>query len=346
MASLDIFNGDAFGVFSLTDAIRDIKPRPSRLGQLGLFASTSVSTLTVGIERIGDILQLVAPTPRGAPGETRDSPDRTIEDIRIPHFQRDWSVYADEVQGVRAFGSETELMTIQSLVTSRIADQMNDLDLTDEYSRIGAIQGIVTYKGGQTLDLFSKFGIAQPAEIDFDLDAASPVDGILRERCTNVIRAMRAALGGVAFDSVHAMVGDAFFNSLLRHKEVRATYLGWDEAKILRESYIGKNRSSNPMFEFGGIVWENYGAIESSGDGVLMGIPTDKAKFFPIGVPGMFRSYYAPADYMETVNTLGLMTYAKQWPMQNGKGIHGEVQRNVAHIATRPGALLRAKRTA
>lgn len=345
MATLDIFNDDAFSVVSLTDALRDVRPRPSRLGDMGLFTTTSVTTLTIAIERIGDVLQLVAPTPRGAPGEVRDDPKRTLEDIRIPHFQRDWSVYADEVQGVRAFGSETELATVQGVVAGKIDVNVADLDLTDEYSRLGAIQGIVTYKGGQTLNLFTKFGVAQPAEIDFDLDNANPLDGSLREACTKVIRSMRAALGGVPFTYVHALVGDNFFDDLLRHREVRATYQGWEEAKILRESYVGKNRAENPIFEFGGIVWENYGAIDSSGDGALIGIPTDKAKFFPVGAPGMFRTYLAPADYIETVNTLGQMTYAKQWRMPNDKGINGETQRNILQIPTRPGALLRGKRT-
>jgi hypothetical protein len=31
--------------------------------------------------------------------------------------------------------------------------------------------------------------------------------------------------------------------------------------------------------------------------------------------------------------------------MVNGKGINGETQTNVLHIATRPGCLMRAKRT-
>lgn len=342
---LDIFNNDAFSVTSLTDALRDVKPRPSRIGDLGLFEAESVSTLSVAIERIGDVLQLVAPTPRGAPGETRADPRRTIEDIRIPHFQRDWSVMADEVQGIRAFGSETALETVQSVVARKIASNVDDLDLTDEYSRIGAIQGIVSYKGGQTLNLFTKFGVSQAAEVDFDLDNATPTDGILRRRTTAMIRAARAALGGLPFTSLHAFVGDNFFDDLLQHKEVRDTYKGWSDAQILRDSYVGKNRSSNPMFEFGGIVWENYGAIESTGDGALMGIASNEAKFVPLGLPGLFRTYYAPADYEETVNTRGLRTYSKQWPMPNGKGRNGETQRNVLHICTRPNVLLRARRT-
>lgn len=343
---LNIFaTNPAFSVTSLTDYVNDIATRPGRLGSLGLFTSTAVSTTVISVERIGDTIQLVPPTPRGGPGDVRDDDRRTIRAVVVPHFQRDWSVIADEVQNVRAYGSDTQLMTVQSLVSQKLETNINDLDLTDEYARIGAIGGIVTYKGGQTLSLFDTFGVTQPAEIDFDLDNASPAAGALRKKCAEVIRATRAALGGVPFSYVHAMVGDTFFDQLLAHKEVLDTYHGWGEARILRESYIGKNRADNPMFEFGGIVWENYGAIDASGDGALIGVETTKAKFFPVGVPGLFRTYYAPADYVETVNTLGKRLYAKQWPMANGKGIHGETQTNVLHLPTRPGALMRGKNT-
>ena len=342
---LDIFNNDAFSVTSLTDALRDRKPRPSRLGEMGLFTVTSVTTLSVAIERIGDILQLVSPTPRGAPGETRVDPKRSVQNIRIPHFQRDWSVYADEVQGVREFGSETALKTVQKLVAQRIQDNLADLDLTDEYARLGAVQGIVTYKGGQTLNLFTEFDVAQPAEIDFDLDAADPADGALRRRCTDTIRSVRRIVGGISFSGLHAFCGDNFFDDLVQHREVRETYKGWSEAQILRDSYVGPSRSNNPTISFGGIVWENYGAIETTGDGALMGIASDAAKFVPLGVDGLFRTYLAPADYNETVNKMGAAQYVKQWPMPNDKGINGEVQRNALHLCTRPGALLRAKRT-
>lgn len=225
---LDIFDNDAFSVVSLTDAVSEKKVRPGRLGELGLFETTSVVTLEIAIERIGDRLQLVAPTPRGSPGEVRDDPKRTIESLRIPHFQRDWSVYADEVQDIRDFGSESRLKSVQKVVAQRIAANLEDLDLTEEYARIGAIQGIVTYKGGYSLNLFDKFGVAQPAEIDFDLDSIDPVDGpvdgTLRKRCTSLIRSVRKTLGGSNFDYLHAFVGDNFFDDLLTHPEVRATY--------------------------------------------------------------------------------------------------------------------------
>ena len=338
---LDIFKNDAFSITSLTDFVNDLKYRPGRLGQLGLFSAEPVTTTSIAIERVGDMLQLVKPTPRGGPGETRDMPKRKMTNFQVPHFQRDWAVMADEVQNVRARGSETELATVQQVVGAKIAANTADMDMTEEHARLGAVTGIVTYADASTLNLFTEFGVSQVTEVDFDLDAAEPVDGVLREKSTKVIRAMRKELGAVPFASVHALVGDTFFDQLLQHPEVRETYKGWSEAQILRESYIGKNRSENPMFEFGGIVWENYGEIDGEG----VGVATTKARFFPVGVPNLFRTYYAPADYVETVNTIGQRLYAKQWPMPNDKGISGELQMNALQLCTRPRVLMGARNT-
>lgn len=338
---LDIFKNDAFSVTSLTDFINSLKYRPGRIGEMGLFNPSSITTTSIAIERVGDILQLVKPTPRGGPGETRDMPKRTMLNLSVPHFQRDWAVMADQVQGVRAKGSESELATVQQVVAETISAQTSDMDLTEEHARLGAVTGIVTYADGSTLNLFTTFGVTEETEVDFDLDNGSPADGVLRKAAVGVIRKMKAKLGAVPFASIHAFVGDTFFDQLLQHKEVRDTYKGWSDAQILRESYTGPNRSANPMFEFGGIVWENYGEIDGEG----VGIAATKARFFPMGVPGLFRTYHAPADYIETVNTLGERLYAKQWPMPNDKGINGELQMNALQICTRPAALMGARNT-
>lgn len=338
---LDIFKNDAFSVTSLTDFVNDLKYRPGRIGEMGLFSTTPVATTSIAIERIGDILQLVKPTPRGGPGETRDMPKRTMINLSVPHFQRDWCVMADEVQGVRAKGTQDELETVQRVVGEKIAANTGDMDMTEELARLGAVSGIVTYADGTTLNLFDAFGVTEETEIDFDLDNANPADGILRQKATKVIRAMKKRLGAVPFASVHAFVGDTFFDQLLQHKEVRDTYKGWNEAQILRDSYVGPNRSSNPTFKFGDIVWENYGEIDGEG----VGINTLKSRFFPVGVANLFKSYTAPADYVETVNTLGERLYAKQWPMPNDKGINGELQMNELNICTRPGALMGGRNT-
>lgn len=338
---IDIFKNDAFGVVSLTDFINEVKYRPGRIGEMGLFSTTSISTTSIALERVGDIIQLVKPVPRGAPGEARAMPKRSVTDLPVPHFVRPWAVQADQVQNVRAWGSSTQLETLISFVGDVLAQNSIDFDVTEEAARLGAVTGIVTYADGSSLNLFTTFGVAEEVEVDFDLDNATPTDGVLRKNCVAITRKMRKRLGGTPFEGTHSFVGDNFFDNLLQHKEVRDTYKGWSEAQILRDSYVGKSRSSNPTFQFGGIVWENYGEIDGEG----IGIDTDKARFFPVGVPGLFRTYYAPANYNETVNTPGQRLYAKQEPAHLDKGIEGELQMNALNICTRPGTLMGARRT-
>jgi hypothetical protein len=206
----------------------------------------------------------------------------------------------------------------------------------------------VTYADGSTLNLFNEFDVTAPTEIDFDLDNASPASGALRKKCAGITRMVTTALGGVPFTGIHALCGDNFFDDLLAHTEVRETYTGWNEAQILRESYIGPNRSSYGIFEFGGIVFENYrgATIPGAKDGAPQTfIGTDKCHLFPLGVPGLFNTTYAPADYEETVNTLGRRLYAKQYPTMNGKGRHLDVQMNALQYCARPQVLLSARRT-
>jgi hypothetical protein len=57
--------------------------------------------------------------------------------------------------------------------------------------------------------------------------------------------------------------------------------------------------------------------------------------------PGLFIERYAPADYEETVNTVGVPRYAKQYAMANGKGRNLEVQTNLIPICTQPLTLRR-----
>lgn len=340
---LDIFNTDAFSVVRLTQAINDLKFVPGRIGSLGLFGAESVDTTTISVEKKGDILKLVPPTPRGAPGSTMGKEKRDLRPLIVPHFEINDAIYAEEVQNVRAFGSDgSGLESVVRKVAQRQATMARSFAATEEHARIGAVKGIVTYADGSTLNLFTEFGVAAIADIDFDLDNASPAEGALRKKCAGVTRTVQTELGGIGFTGLHAFCGDAFFDDLLSHNEVRETYKGWNEAQILRESYLGANRTeSYGVFEFGGIVWENYrGAV-----GETSFIGTGDCHIFPIGVPDLFKTAYAPADYVETVNTMGERLYTRQYPMANGKGVHLDGQMNALQYCSRPRVLLKGTRT-
>jgi len=68
-------------------------------------------------------------------------------------------------------------------------------------------------------------------------------------------------------------------------------------------------------------------------------IAPDEAQFFPTGAPECFIEAYAPAPYLETVNTLALPRYAKQETMDFDKRVMIEAQQNWLPLCTRPGVL-------
>lgn len=345
---LDIFNSNAFSVVRLTQAINELKYAPSRIQELGLFEVDSVDVATISVEKKGEMLVIVPPTLRGGPGNTIDKEKRDLRPLMIPHFEIEDAVYAEEVQGVRAFGSETALETVTGKVAQRLRTHVNSYAATEEHARMGAIKGTVTYADGSSLNLFTEFGVSAEDEVDFDLDNANPAEGALRKKCAGITRQVANILGGVPFTGLHAFCGDNFFDDLLANKEVRDTFKGWNEAQILRDGYVGPNRSSYGIFEFGGIVFENYrgATIPGAKDGAAQTyIGTDKCHIFPLGVPGLFKTAYAPADYTETVNTLGRRLYTRQYPMQNGKGIHLDSQMNALQYCSRPKVLIQGKRT-
>lgn len=54
-----------------------------------------------------------------------------------------------------------------------------------------------------------------------------------------------------------------------------------------------------------------------------------------------FITRYAPANYTETVNTMGLPMYAKAEPRKFNKGFDIEAQTNPLNLCTRPGAIVK-----
>jgi hypothetical protein len=343
MPMLDVFNSQAFSTMSLTDAINKAPFVPGRAGMLIPWEEGGVRTVNIAIEEIGGELSIINPSPRGGVGDSITKQKRTLRQLTIPHYQRDDAIMADEVQGIRAFGSETELQTVQNLVNARMNEHvMHGFDVTLEYQRVGAVKGIIVNGDGSTLyNLFDEFEVTQETEIDFDLDNGSPAAGALREECADSVRLVMDNLGAAPIVGVHAFCGNAFFNDLLTHPEVIDSYKNTSMATVLREGYVYPNGLKvYGAFEFGGIVWENYrGSVGGSAF-----IDTDKCHIFPIG-PGLWRTVYAPADYIETVNTIGLPRYAKQYVMPNGKGVHLEMQSNALSFMKRPKALLKGKRT-
>ncbi len=62
---------------------------------------------------------------------------------------------------------------------------------------------------------------------------------------------------------------------------------------------------------------------------------------FPLGTVDTFGTYIAPADFNETVNTLGQVLYAKQEPRKFERGTDLHTQSNPLPMCHRPGVLVK-----
>lgn len=341
MASMDIFNSSAFSMTSLTGAVNKVGYKAQLLGSLNIFEPMPVRTRSVFVDRRDNRLTLIPSSPIGAPPKELITDPRNAVPLKTTRLAEGFTLYAEEVQGIRAFGTETEFAQVQTEYLRRMASVRDDMDLTHEYHRLGALQGLLLDADGTTViyDYFTEFGVTEAAAIDFDLDNASPATGAVRMKCAEVIRGMARSAGG-AFTpatTVHALAGDAFYDALVSHPEVEKTYLNWAAAADLRQD------RSFQSFTYGGITWHNYRGTD---DNSTVAIDTDEAKFFPVGARDVFKKAMAPAEFGPYVNTLGQDTYAMNIPDRDRQAwTRGELYSYPLYFVQRPDVLRKATRT-
>jgi hypothetical protein len=326
MPALDIFNNDAFGVVSLTKAINDVPYQPKRIAQLGWFAEDGVSTTSMMIERQGETISLVPAGSRGAPGQVVPRDKRKLVAVPSIHLPQRDTINADEVQNVRAFGSETDEQLVTTVVNKRLAKLRRNIDTTIEYQRMGAVKGqVLDSDGSVLLDLFQTFGLSKQTQVmGLNSDTTK-----VRSKIVQTKRMVEGKLGGLEYSSLRALCSASFFDAFVDHPAVVRAWDNFQDRAKLADDLRGG-------FYFGGVYWEEYRGKVGATDYIADG----KAHLVPEGVPELFSTTFVPADYMETVNTIGLPYYAKQELMDFNKGVEIEAQSNPIHLCTRPDAIV------
>jgi hypothetical protein len=357
MLTMDAFRADAFAAVSLTAAVDKMKYTPGLLGQIpGLFTPRPVRTTAVWIEERSNGPVLILTQPRSAPPKVRGAEIRTARSFITKALGEGARIMADELQGIRAFGSETEMKQLMTEVARRQYLIKQDIEVTKENWRLTCLQGALLDADGSTIyNWNNEFNQPQAAEVNWDLQNATPVSGIIRQMCNQTSRHVKRQLQGVGGNDVKvgALCGDEFFDAFTSHVEVRQTFLNWTAAAELRTG------NAWDVFNFGGINWINYRSTDDAdptppvGSNVgsttnptaAVGVATTRAKFFPINA-GIFQEAYAPAPRFEFVNTPGLDTYS--WVVMDEKrDMWADVETfsYPLFVCTMPGCLLSGKRT-
>jgi hypothetical protein len=336
MASIDVFHSDPFTMVEMTMAVERNPYLPTGIGVLNLFDPKPIRTRALAVEQRAGKLGLIQTSPRGAPATERATEKRAARYFEVPRLRHGDTIYADEIQSVRQFGSETEMMQLQAEVARRVggpAGLQSNLEYTYEHMRLAAVQGILLDADNSVLfNWFAEFGISAPVEVAFNLGAKTA--GTLRIASNGIVRAMARASQGAMTNSttVMAICGDLFWDQLVTHPDVVSTYINWAAATDLRQN------SAFESMSFGGIEWFNY---RGSDDGSTIAVAADKVKFFPNGAPGVFQVAWAPAENFDFANTLGKPTYVQPiFDRDRNEWWRVEVSSYPLYICTRPEMLL------
>ena len=342
MITLDIFKQDAFSAVELTGFVSKQPFIPSLLRDMNLFTDKPVRTTTVWVELKDGKIALIPTSERGAPIFQNKKQKRRAVSLQTVRLAKGDKITSSELQDIRAEGEAEQLKEVQAEVTERLDILSGDMDLTTENLFLGAIQGILVDADGSTViyNFFDEFNVTQPTELDFDLDNGSPVTGALLKVCTGVQRSMQRAGQGAYMPNteVVAFCGDAFWDDLVAHSEVKGAYNNWVAAAA-----YSNDKKAFGEFYWGGINWINYRGTD---DNSTVAIPTDKVKFFPRGARGVFELALAPGESLDFVNTKGLHRYAMVVPdLNRNEFVDVELKSYPLPYCTRPEMLLRGRRT-
>ncbi|POA25664.1 MULTISPECIES: major capsid protein [unclassified Pseudomonas] len=320
---------DMFSVANLTAAVNKLPAIPGKVGAMGLFDEKGVTSTSVVIDEREGRLVLVPNTSRNddpAPMKGSKRKRRTFETLHLPLNR---PILPSQLQGVAAFGQEDATAPVATVINDNLQELKNSIEATREFQRVGALRGKLLDADGEVIsDLFKEFEVSQK-KITVALSNAGTN---VRKACLDAKRFAESKLGGVMVTGFRALCGPDWFDAMIDHEKVKAAFANYQEAQ---DRLGGDVRSG---FTFGGIEFIEYDVTVSG----QRFIPADIAQVFPVA-RGVFRMFNAPANYNETVNTIGQPFYSKAEERKLGKGWDVEAQANPLAMCLFPEALVELK---
>lgn len=341
---LDFIKDPRYGIGPMSEAIMNVPNEYGMLNAMGLFSAQSISETTVKVDIKNKQLNIIPTSPRGTPAPRDSSDSRSMKAFPTFRYALSGSLLADEFQNVRKFGSNDQLEVFDERLAEKLADLARAHRQTKEYQRWGALKGIVYDADGTTAlyNVYTEMGETQKA-VDFALDATS--GDPIQVGTDELLDHLELNANGEPISGVVKFCSPGYFTKLLKNEDFRKAYA----------NYANFPGQPNPLrdnlrlgFYHKGITYMRHlgQATFLNADGTKTThkfIADNEAIAVPLGTQQVFRTYFAPADYMETVNTLGLEMYAKPKVMDYDRGIEIETQSQHLHLVLKPRLVVRCK---
>jgi len=327
--AMNPFDAGGYTLADMTAAINILPNVYTRLADLGVFRFEGVTQRSVLIEQSEGILNLLPTVPLGGPATVANRDVRSTRSFTIPWIPHDDVITPRDVQGIRGFGAADAADPLVTVMERKLMRMRAKHAQTREYMEINALRGIVKDGAGAPLyDYYEEFGLQQ-ISVDFQLGTAGTN---VQAKCREVLRNVETELKGETMTGVLAMVSPSFFDKFITHPKVEESYKYFSAtgAQPLREDVRRR-------FPFAGLIFEEYNAtVTLATGGTETLLPANEGVAFPLGTIDTFVTYGAPANLIETVNTMGLPIYARQIGRQDGSAIDVKTEASPLPVNKRP----------
>lgn len=325
--------------FEVQDRTPDLLRIPTEyhtIGSLGLFQEEGVSTNTVTFEEQFKDGALIVDKVRGERSTVGKDYNRKIHAFAIPHFPYDDAITPQDIQGKRAYGNNDIEETLAAVRLRKMERIARNHAWTLEVARAKAITTGDVYAPSGTVsqNWYTEFGVTQTT-LDFTLGTGT-TEVLLKQE--EIIQGVQDGLqNGAVVSGIAGLCSTSFFNKLITHPTVKAAYANWTNSQDPTRSRVGLPAAAlNRRFSWGGI---DYYEMRDQFNGTPL-IPAGDCYFVPTG-SDIFKTYFAPANKFEFVNTVGERMYMFEYQGERGDKIEIETETNFANMVTAPKAVIR-----
>jgi hypothetical protein len=320
---------NGFEVVDWTEEVNVIPNSWGTIGQLGLFQEESVAEHVVVFEEIIKDGALIVDRVRGDRATYGKDAQRKLHTFAVPHFPYDDAITPQDVQGKRAYGSASEVETLEAVRARKMERIRQNHSWTLEVARAQAIVAGTVYapSGTVTQDWNAEFGVTR-LSVDFTLGTSTT--NVLAKIEAGIVQIQDNAMGETITGTV-VLTSPEFFAKLIAHASVTTAYQYYTSTQEPLRQRLGGIGSLHREFTHGGT---RFVEMRDTLAGQRL-IPANKAYMIPTGT-SIFKTYFSPANRFGLVNTLGEQIYMFETAAPNGTKIEIETESNFVNALLNP----------
>ncbi|HEV7278398.1 MAG TPA: major capsid protein [Devosiaceae bacterium] len=334
--------------YTATDLTEQVNRIPNSYGlirAMGLFDMEGVISTIVEIRIEDGVLRVLPAKDRGAPGTPGGRETGNTIFMEVPHFPDLDLITPQDIQNLMILVGRTKKpATLADEMAKRLRKIRNNHDITLEYLRMSALKGLIKDGNGQTLyDLYEVFGQTKKT-VDFKL-GTDTTDVIAK--CAEVFEHIATNLKGETMSGVEVLVDNGFFSAFIQHPKVEKYWTSNQQGVVAIAQAERENLGGQwgRVFDFQNIRFrEYYGSapVRNANNEVVNErfIEAKHGHAFPVGTMDTFKTWFAPANDVRFVNTVGQDIYISPEILKHGAGIELKSESNPLPIAKRPEVLV------